>query len=157
MAIAVILLSVTLMFFMAFAAAVQRTIRALDLLNAGTREGPSGISSQRVLIVLGIYLRPLNAAVLLAVAVYLITARASAWYYGVAIVVLCWIGSLLIGTTPFLRPCSSQMLGLLAADLERRREWYRNTHNAARLSAVEELLGRIRSSPRIQNAATPHR
>ena len=156
MAIAVILLSVTLMFFIAFASAVQRTIRALDLLHSGTRGGPSGISSQRVLIVLGMYLRPLNAAFLLAVAVYLVTARASAWYYGVAIVVLCWIGSLLIGTTPLLHPCSRQMLGILAADLERRREWYRATHNAARLSAVDELLGRIQSTP-MQSAASLHR
>jgi len=157
MAIAVTLLSVTLMFFMAFASAVQRTIRALGLLNPGTQEGPSGISSQRVLIVLGMYLKPLNAAFLLALAVYLITARASAWYYGAAIVVLCWIGSLVLGTSPFLRPASSQLVGLLTADLERRREWYRNTHNAAHLSAVEELLGRIRSSPRIQSAASLHR
>jgi hypothetical protein len=156
MAIAVILLSVILMFFMALASAVQRTVRALGLLHRRESEAPTDTPSQ-TLILLGIYLRRLNAAFLLAVVVYLITARASTWYYGVAIVVLCWIGSFLIGTTPCLRPCSSQMVGILAADLERRREWYRNAHNAARLSAVEELLDRIRSIPRIQTAASLHR
>lgn len=152
MAVAVILLSVLLMFFMALTSAVQRTIHALGLFHLRECEVPTGHPAQTV-ILLGIYLRRLNAAFLLAIAVYLIVSRASAWYYGVAIVVLCWIGSLLVGATPSLRPCSAQMVAVLVADLERRREWYRNAGNPARLHAVEDLLVRLRSLPGMQPAS----
>jgi hypothetical protein len=146
MPVAVILLSVVLMLFMALASAVQRTIRALGLRRSGTSETPAEVRAQ-TMIVLGIYLRWVNAAFLLAVAVYLIAARASTWYVGVALVTLCWIGSLLMGTTARLRPDGAEMVTFVIADLERRREWYRAAHNAAYLHAVEDLLTRIRSAP----------
>jgi hypothetical protein len=37
------------------------------------------------------------------------------------------------------------MVGLLLADLERRRAWYPAVQNAARLDAVEDLLTRVKS------------
>jgi hypothetical protein len=144
MPVAVILLSVVLMFFMALASAVQRTIRALDLRRSETSETPAEARAE-VVILLGVYLRWLNVAFLLAIAVYLISARASAWYYGVTLVALCWIGSLLMGAMTRLQPDSAQMVALLVADLERRRAWYRAAHNTAYLSAVEDLLSRVRS------------
>jgi hypothetical protein len=92
-------------------------------------------------------MRWLNAAFLLAVAVYLIAARASTWHFGVALVALCWIGSLLVGTTGRLRPDGAEMVTFVIADLERRRAWYRAAHNTAYLHAVEDLLTRARSVP----------
>ena len=148
MPVAVILLSVVLMFFMALASAVQRTIRALGLRRSGTSETPADAHAQ-TMIVLGIYMRWLNAAFLLAVAVYLIVARASTWYFGVALVTLCWIGSLLMGTMTRLRPDGAEMVTFVIANLERRRAWYRAAHNAAYLRAVEELLTRVRSVPKL--------
>jgi hypothetical protein len=156
MAVAVILLSLLLIFFMALTSAVERSIRALGLLRFRDREAPTGTPAQN-LILLGIYLRRLNAAFLLAVAVYLITSRASAWYYGVAVVALCWIGSLLMGATARLRPGSAEMVALLVADLERRRAWYRAAHDTARLDAVEDLLRRVRSIPGVRTAPGLHR
>ncbi|HSB70559.1 MAG TPA: hypothetical protein VLT62_14635 [Candidatus Methylomirabilis sp.] len=144
MAVAVILLSVLLMFFMALTSAAQRTIRALGLFQPPESEVPVDARAQ-TMILLGIYLRRLNPTFLLAMGVYLIISRASTWYSGLAVVILCWIGSLLIGTTPFLRPGSFQVVALLVADLERRRAWYRNAGNPARLHAVEDLLVRLRS------------
>jgi hypothetical protein len=148
MPVAVILLSVVLMFFMALASAVQRTIRALGLRRTGRSETPADARAQTV-ILLGIYLRWLNAAFLLAVAVYLIAARASTWYFGVALVTLCWIGSLLMATMTRLRPDGAEMATFVIADLERRRAWYRAAQNAAYLRAVEELLTRVRSAPKL--------
>lgn len=148
MAVAVMILSVILMYFMAYTAAVQRTIRALGLLHPGESEGAKGADFQRVIIVLGIYLRRLNVAFLLGIGVYVIASRTSAWYYGAALIVLCWIGSLLIGSTAWLRPASAQMIAVLVADLERRREWYRSARDTVRLQVVEELLLRIRAMPK---------
>ena len=156
MAIAVILLSAVLMFFMALASAVQRTIRAFGLRRPRGPEMPVEARAQTV-ILMGVYLRWLNAAFLLAVAVYLVAARASAWYYGVALVALCWIGSLLLGATGRLQPDSAEMVALLVADLERRRAWYREAHNTAYLHAAEDLLIRVRSVPGIHAASGLHR
>jgi hypothetical protein len=156
MPVAVTLLSIVLMFFMALASAVQRTVLSLGLRRTGESEKPTEVRAQTA-ILLGVYLRWLNAAFLLAVAVYLITARASAWYYGVAVVALCWIGSLLMGTTAHLQPDSAEMVALVVADLERRREWYRAVHNTARLHAVEDLLTRVQSVPRVGTASRLHR
>jgi hypothetical protein len=155
MAVAVFLLSVMLIYSMAYTAAFQRTVRALGLRRAGESEGSAGAHPQ-VVILLGIYLKRLNAAFLLGIAVYLITSRVSTWYYGVAIVVLCWIGSLLIGSMPWLRLGGAEVVAVLLADLERRRQWYRIAHDAARLQAVEELLARIRSIPRRQTGGELH-
>ena len=140
----VILLAIVLMLFMALASAVQRTIRVLGLHRPRESEMPAEARAETV-ILFGIYLRWVNVAFLLAVVVYLITARASAWHYGVVIVALCWIGSLLMGATTRLRPDSAEMAALLTADLKRRRDWYRAAHNTAYLSAVEDLLSRVRS------------
>jgi hypothetical protein len=155
MPVAVILLSILLMLFMALASAVQRTIRALGLRRPTEPAKPAEARVQTV-ILLGVYLRWLNAAFLLAVAVYLIIARASAWYYGVAVVALCWIGSLLMGATAHLRPDSTEMVALVVADLERRRNWYRMTHDTARLHAVEDLLMRVRSGAGLHVARGLH-
>ena len=146
MPVVVILLSVVLMFFMALASAVPRTISALGLRRSGTSETPAEARAQTV-ILLGIYMRWLNAAFLLAVAVYLIAARASTWHFGVALVTLCWIGSLLMSTMARLRPDGAEMVTFVIADLERRRAWYRAAHNTAYLHAVEDLLTRARSVP----------
>ncbi len=156
MPILVVLLSFILMIFMALASAVQRTIRTLGLHRSRGSEIP-GEARAQTLILLRFYLRWLNATFLLGMAVYLVTSRASAWYNGVAIVALCWIGSLLIGGMPRLRPGSAEMVALLVADLERRRAWYRAAHNAIYLSAAEDLLIRVRSIPRITTATGLHR
>lgn len=156
MPVAVVLLSIVLMFFMALASAVQRTIRALGLRRPAGLEMPAEARAETV-ILLGVYLRWVNVAFVLAVAVYLITARASAWYCGVTLVVLCWIGSLLMGAMTRLRPDGAEMVTFLVADLERRREWYRAAHNTAYLHAVEDLLIRVRSILRIHTATGLHR
>ena len=156
MPVVVILLSVVLMLFMALASAVQRTLRTLDL----RRTPGSDVSVEaraQAMILLGICLRWLNTAFLLAVSLYVVTARASAWYYGVAFVALCWIGSLLIGEMARLQPGSAEMVALLVAELKRRRDWYRAAHNTAYLSAAEDLLTHVRSIPRIHTATGLHR
>jgi hypothetical protein len=149
MAVAVILLTVVLMYFTAYIVAIERTLRALGLPPAEESDTRTRSRAQS-LIILGIELTRLNAAFLLGVVVYLITARASAWYYGVLIVVLCVIGSTLIGSTSSLRPGSPEMVAAIMIDLERRREWYKKAGDVVRLQAVEDLLARIRSFPRIQ-------
>jgi len=151
MAVAVILLAVVLMFFMAFASAVQRTIRVLRLRRPRESEMPADARAETV-ILLGVYVRWVNVAFLLAIVVYLLTARASAWYYGVAVVALCWIGSLLMGATTRLRPDSAELVALLVADLERQRDRYRAARNTAYLSAVEDLLRRVRSGTGMHTA-----
>ena len=154
MTLAVILLCGLLMVLSALTTAIQRTIRALGLLRPGDSEGTDGTGLQRV-ILLGICLRRLNAAFLLGVAVYLIISRASTWYYGAGIVALCWLGSLLIGSNSYLRPGSAWTIGMLVADLERRRKWYGYAHDAVRLQAVEALLARIRSGSSLQTVGRP--
>ena len=84
---------------------------------------------------------------LLGLAIYLIIARASAWYFGVLIVILCQVGSLLIRSILNLQPGSPKMLAAIASDLERRRELYKNAGDSLRLQAVEGLLARLRSLP----------
>ena len=147
MAVVVACLSMVLIYCMARTLAVQRTIHALELC---PREGgdPARRRAQAV-ILLGIYLTRLNSAFLVGILVYLLTSRASAWYYGTGVVVLCWIGSLLMGSADVLRPGSTEMFNLLVAELERRRVWYARLHDAARLHAVDELLLRIRSARRV--------
>jgi hypothetical protein len=149
MAAMVILLCVILMYFMAYTAAVQRTMRALGLLHA-TDSGSAGASSCRTLILLSMYLTRLNVAFLLGMIVYAITARASIWYAGAAVLALCWMGSLLIRSMPCLQLGSADMIAVLIADLERRREWYKNARDTVRLQAAEELLIHIRSVRGIQ-------
>ena len=149
MTVAVILLSLILMYFIAYAVAVKRTILALGLFRFRESGGAPVARSQR-LILFGICLAKLNAAFLLGLAVYLITSRASTWQHGVAIVVLCCIGSLLIGCVSFLRPGSAEMIALLVTDLERRRAWYGFVRDSVHLQAVEELLARIRSASSLQ-------
>ncbi len=145
MAVVVACLSMVLIYCMARTMAVQRTIRTLDLFRRETSEDPTGTRAQTV-VLLGIYLTRLNAAFLVGMLVYLLTSRASTWYYGTGVVVLCWIGSLLMGSAGVLRPGSTEMINLLVAELERRRVWYAHRHDATRLHAVDELLHRIQAA-----------
>jgi hypothetical protein len=89
----------------------------------------------------------INVRFLLGMGVYLTIARASTWYYGVLIVILCEAGSLLIRSILNLQPGSPKMLAAIASELERRRELYKNAGDSLRLQAVEELLARLRSFP----------
>ena len=148
MAVVVMLLAVLLMYCMARTAALQRAIRTLDVCGRETGGDPTGRRTQ-ALILLGIYVTRLNGAFLVGILVYLFTSRASAWYYGTAIVVLCWIGSFIVGSADFLRPGSPEMIRLLIAELERRRVRYARGLAAPRLHAVDELLLRIRSARRV--------
>ena len=156
MAAAVMLLCMILTYLMAYSAALQRTMRALGLLHPKDSEGPSGGSSFHVIILLGIYLTRLNIAFVLGMVVYFITSRASTWYCGVGIVLLCWIGSALIGSLPWLRLGRAEMVTVLITDLERRRDRYRHARDGARLGAVEELLLRIRTGQRMPAARGPN-
>ncbi len=148
MAVIVACLSMVLIYCMARTIAVQRTIHTLDLFRRETSEDPAGTRAQAV-ILLGIYLTRLNLAFLVGMVVYLLTSRASAWYYGTGVVVLCWTGSLLMGSAPFLHSGSTEMIRLLVAELECRRARYARLHDATRLHAVDELLLRIRSVRRV--------
>jgi hypothetical protein len=115
----------------------------------GARRAKILLEIAQAMILLGIYVTRLNSAFLVGILVYLVTARASAWYYGTAIVVLCWIGSFLVGSADFLRLGSPEMIRLLIAELERRRVRYARGLDATRLHAVDELLLRIRSARRV--------
>jgi hypothetical protein len=158
MPLVVILLSILLIYSLARTAAFERTVRVLGLLQAEKSEEPSDTSSKRTLLVLGMYLRRVNVTFLLGMAVYLITTRASAWYYGAAILTLCWVASLLIVSMPQLHLGTADVASALVKDLEQRREWYQRIHDASRLQTVEGLLGRIRSSaPRTSHASELHR
>jgi hypothetical protein len=147
MAVVVMLLAVLLMYCMARTAALQRTIRTLDLFRRETSGDPTETRTQAV-ILLGIYVTRLNGAFLVGILVYLCTSRVSTWYYGAGIVALCWIGSLLVGSADFLRLGRTEMMSLLLAELQRRRDWYARLHDPARLQAVDELLLRLRSARR---------
>jgi hypothetical protein len=147
MAAVVILLSGLLIYCMARTAAVHRTMRVLDLFRSEPSADPAGMRAKAA-ILLGIYIVRLNAAFLVGMLVYLLTSRASVWYCGVAIVLLCWIGSLLMGSATFLRPDSTEMIHLLVADLERRRVWYAHRPDGVYLHAVDELLLRVRAARR---------
>jgi hypothetical protein len=144
--LAVVLLSLVLMYSMARTAAFQRTVRALGLMQDAPHGARPSVSSQRTLILLSMYLRRVNAMFLLGMALYLLTARASAWYYGTAVLALCCLGSALITPAPWLRLGANEMTSALVAELERRRERYRMVRDAGRLETVEDLLRCIRSS-----------
>lgn len=147
MAVMVMLLAVLLMYCMARTAALQRAIRTLDLFRRETGGDPVETRTQAV-ILLGIYVTRLNGAFLVGILVYLCTSRASTWYYGAGIVALCWIGSLLVGSADFLRLGRTEMMGLLLAELQRRRDRYARLHDPARVQAVDELLLHLRSARR---------
>ncbi len=149
MPVAVILLSLLLMLMMAYTSAVQRTIRALGLFHRAEGADTRATRSQ-VMILLGMYLTKLNAAFLVGMVVYAVVRKASTPYHGAAVLLLCWIGSLLVASTSRLRPGSAQMVGALVSELERRRAWYERLHDAVRLHAAEALLARVRSARRIE-------
>lgn len=143
MAVAVILLSVGLMYLSAYNGAMQRT---LGLLLTG-KTGEEDQSRAQVAIIFGMQLMRINVMFLLGLAIYLIIARASAWYFGVLVLILCQVGSLLVRSILNLQPGSPKMLAAIASDLERRRELYKNGGDSLRLQAVEGLLARLRSLP----------
>ncbi|HTX53993.1 MAG TPA: hypothetical protein VMD08_11310 [Candidatus Baltobacteraceae bacterium] len=147
MAVAVILLTILFMGFTAYTLAVQRTMQALELYRPEVADEPAEIRSKQ-LILFHIYLRKLNAAFVLGIAVYLVTSRASTWYHGVGLLLLSCLGSFLIASAHRLRPGSAEMIAALVAELQRQREWYRMSRNTARLRAAETLLLRLRSIPR---------
>jgi hypothetical protein len=143
MAVAIILLSVALMYRSAYTWVMQR---ALSLLLA-REKGREDRTHAQVAIILGMQLTRINIVFLLGMADYLIVARASAWYYGLFIVVLCVVGGSLIRSILNLQPASPRIVTAVASDLERRRELYRSAGDSLRLQAVEELLARLRSFP----------
>jgi hypothetical protein len=145
MAVAVILLSILFMCFTAYTIAVQRTMQALDLFRPDEADKPVEIRSKQ-LILFHIYLRKLNAAFALGIAVYLITSRASTWHHGVGIILLSCLGSFLVASARRLRPGSGEMIAVLVAELQRQREWYRMSRNTARLRAAETLLLRVQTA-----------
>jgi hypothetical protein len=153
MRLVVLVLSLLLMFAMAFVTAFGQTIRALSLFRPGRPHEASPVD-WRGRILLNIYMTKLNLAFLLGIAVYLVTARTSHWSYGVAIVALCWIGSRLLPPLQWLRAESEAMFGLLLMDLEHRRERYLTAADSDRLHAVDALLQQIRSR---HSAARPCR
>jgi hypothetical protein len=142
-AIAVILLSVGYMFLSAYYLAMQQTLRLL-LAREGGREDRTRAQAR---IIFSMQLKGINMLFLFGVALYLIVARASAWQYGVLIVILCQIGSLLIRSVLNLQPGSPRMLAAIASDLELRRKFYKIVGDSLRLQAAEDLLARLRSLP----------
>jgi hypothetical protein len=142
-AVAAIALSVAFMYRCAYAFPMQRTLGLL--LARETGEGDR--ARVQVAIILGKQLAGINLVFLLGMALYLVIARASAWNYGVLMVVLCVVGGSLIRSILNLQPASPRILRAIASDLERRRESYRSAGDSLRLQAVEELLARLRSFP----------
>ena len=142
-AVAVVLLTVGFMYLSAYHLAMQRT---LGLLLTGRPEREDR-SRAEMAIIFGMQLTRLNATFLLGVAIYLIVARASVWYFGVLVLALCQVGSLLLQSILNLRPGSPKMLATIASDLERRRTLYMNKGDSLRLQAVEQLLSRLRAFP----------
>ena len=133
--------------FIAYTVAVQRTVRTLDLFRPGQADEAAETRAQQ-LILFHIYLMKVNSAFVLGIAVYFITARASTWYSGVTILLLCCVGSMLVASARWLRPGSTEMIAVLVAELKRQREWYWISRNAARLHAAETLLLRLQSITR---------
>jgi len=131
------------MYLSAYNGAMQRT---LGLLLTG-KTGEEDQSRAQVAIIFGMQLMRINVMFLLGLAIYLIIARASAWYFGVLVLILCQVGSLLVRSILNLQPGSPKMLAAIASDLERRRELYKNGGDSLRLQAVEGLLARLRSLP----------
>ena len=120
--------------------------RALGRLLAG-ETGERDRARMQVAFILRIQLTGINVVFLLGMALYLVIARASAWYYGVLIVVLSAVGASLIRSILNLQPGAPKVLTAIASELERRREAYRNAGDSLRLQAVEDLLARLRSFP----------
>ena len=146
MAVAVILLILGFIYLSAYHLAMQRT---LGLLLTG-RPKAEDRSRAQVAIIFGLQLTRLNVTFLLGVAIYLIIARASAWYFGVMVLALCQVGGLLVQSILNLQPGSPKMLAMIASDLERRRTLYMNKGDSLRLQAVEGLLAQLRSIPRFR-------
>ena len=143
MAVAVILLSVGFMYVSAFHLGIQGTLRLLLPRKTGTEE----CTRAQVGIIFGMQLRRINAVFLLGVAIYLIASRASAWYYGVLLLILCEVGGVLVRSILNLQPGSPRMIAAIAPDLEWRRESYRRAGDSLRLQAVEDLIVKLRSLP----------
>jgi len=141
--VAVVLLSAALMYLSAYNGAAQQT---LHLLLKG-KTGEEDRTRTQVAIVIGMQLRRINATFVLGIAVYLIVARASAWYHGVVVVVLCGIGGVLIRSILNLHSGSPKILAAVASDLERRHRTYQSVGDSIRLHAVDSLLARLRSFP----------
>jgi hypothetical protein len=142
-AVAAIALSVAFMYRCAYAFPMQRALGRLLAGETGERDR----ARVQVMIILRIQLTGINVVFLLGMALYLVIARASAWYYGVLIVVLCAVGASLIRSILNLQPGAPKVLTAVASELERRREAYRNAGDSLRLQAVEDLLARLRSFP----------
>lgn len=143
MAVAVVLLSVGFMYLSAHYLAMQQTLRLLLARESGREDR----TRSQVAIIFGMQLKGINILFLFGVALYLIIARASTWQYGVLMVILCEVGSLLIRSVLNLQPGSPRMLAAIASDLEWRRKFYKIAGDSLRLQAVEELLARLRSFP----------
>ena len=143
MAIAVALLSMGFMYLSAHYLAMQQTLRLL-LTRDSTQKDRTRV---QVGIILGMQLKGVNIVFLFGVALYLVIARASTWQYGVLIVILCEVGSLLIRSVLNLKPGSPRMLAAITSDLELRRRLYKFAGDTLRLQAVEELLARLQSLP----------
>jgi len=122
---------------------MQQTLRLLLARESGREDR----TRTQVAIIFGMQLKGINILFLFGVALYLIVARASTWQYGVLIVILCEVGSLLIRSVLNLQPGSPRMLAAIASDLELRRKFYKIAGDSLRLQAVEELLARLRSFP----------
>jgi hypothetical protein len=131
------------MYLSAYYLAMQQTLRLLLTRESG-REDRTRV---QVAIIFGMQLRGINILFLFGVALYLIIARASTWQYGILIVILCEVGSLLIRSILNLQPGSPRMLAAIASDLELRRKFYKIAGDSLRLQAVEELLAHLRSFP----------
>ena len=143
MAVAVAFMSIGFMYLSAYYLAMQQTLR---LLLARETEREDRTRAQ-VAIIFGMQLRRINIIFLYGVALYLIVARASTWQYGVLMMILCEVGSLLIRSVLNLQPGSPRMLAAIASDLEWRRKFYKIAGDSLRLQAVEDLLARLRSFP----------
>jgi hypothetical protein len=141
--VAVVLLSFGFMYLSAYHLAMQQTLRLLLARDTGREDR----TRAQVAIIFGMQLRRINIIFLFGVALYLISARASTWHYGVLIVILCHVGRLLIRSILNLQPGSPKLLAAIASDLEWRRKLYMNAGDSLRLQAVEELLARLRSFP----------
>lgn len=104
MAVAVIFLSIGFMYLSAYHLAMQRTLGLL--LTVGTERKDR--NRAQVAIIFGMQLTRLNVTFLLGVAIYLIIARASTWYCGAFVVILCGVGSMVIRSILDFQPGSPE-------------------------------------------------
>ncbi len=144
MSIAVVLLAVGFMFLAAYYLAVEQTLEQLLSRDSGSKER----TRAQLRIVFALQLRGVNMVSLFGMTLYLLVARASAWQYGLSILMLCGAGGWLLRSILDLQPGSPKVLVTIASDLETRRKLYRAAGDSLRLQAVEELLTRLRSFPR---------